>query len=505
MRMDPPHVEEEVYDCVIIGAGIAGLTAARECQKLGLGCVVLEASARIGGRIKTLEIKHPKGSVVVEAGAEFIHGERENVMVALVAEAGIGLKEMPWPNYFYAGKEGTFSKDGPLDELEKIFESVTSLARADETLLQYFVRQNLSSRNLDFADAMYANDYGNEASAIGALEVAHEQRRWRHGEAYLLLQDGKRLENVLEFLAKGLDIRLNERVTDLSKKGLVKCGERRSFRCKSVIVTIAPAARLQMAFPSCAAADAPPLAVANGLKAFVVVDEQFWPSDFWNALCADSFFPEIWLSSSSNQGVFVLVGFAMGHRADRIARLDTADVLRRFLNQLDAIFGTVKQPHPATTACVAFKINDWSQDLFARGAYTYPSPGCLPERTRLAEPLYDHRIFFAGEATNSDLNPCLQGAMDTGIDAARDVASCLLHGIRRRKKTKPQQNHSSSSDHDNLLLPSSSPAATKKKKKKNKRRHMTTTSSSSSSWLLAASSTGALVLLLLALMRPSYR
>jgi monoamine oxidase len=52
----------------------------------------------------------------------------------------------------------------------------------DESLLQYMVRMGTPTRVLDMADAIFANDYGNEASKIGLKEVAHEQDQWKHGE-----------------------------------------------------------------------------------------------------------------------------------------------------------------------------------------------------------------------------------------------------------------------------------------------------------------------------------
>ena len=65
-------------DVVVIGAGVAGLAAARECQRRGHRVVVLEARDRIGGRIHTLR---PRGwPMPVEAGAEFVHGRSPSLL-----------------------------------------------------------------------------------------------------------------------------------------------------------------------------------------------------------------------------------------------------------------------------------------------------------------------------------------------------------------------------------------------------------------------------------------
>ena len=74
-------------DTLIIGAGAAGLLAARELATAGRQVVVLEALGRLGGRVHTLT--PPGFSAPIEAGAEFIHGDAP-LTRALLTEAGLG-------------------------------------------------------------------------------------------------------------------------------------------------------------------------------------------------------------------------------------------------------------------------------------------------------------------------------------------------------------------------------------------------------------------------------
>ena len=409
---------ESTFDCVVVGGGMAGLSAARECKNRGLKTVVLEGSDRLGGRVRTVEV----GGVLAEAGAEFIHGD--NSMLQLLDEAGFKYHQAEWPNYYFLGKELYLTKDPPteLSVADAAFSAIAADHRPGETLLQYFVRHGVDSRILDLADSIYANDYGESSSRIGAAEVAYEQDHWTCGEDYYRLDAP--LSAAVDYLAQGLQVRYQHRVTDLGP-GIVKAqtnGEEVILKTTAVVVAVSQPARCHIALPL--PTTTPYLPVANGVKAFAVVDTVFWPSDLWNVVCGDSIFPEIWISrprttTDTRRNVYVIVGFAMGHRADRLGTLSHDTVKRSFLAQLDAIFGTDDRPHPATTACTAFTFVDWSKDSFARGAYTYPSPGAVPIRRSLATPLEEHRIYFAGEAVNSDLNPCLQGAMMSGIHAAR--------------------------------------------------------------------------------------
>ncbi len=70
-----PNGTQETYDCIVLGAGIAGVTAARDLRKAGLKVLLLEGSDRIGGRMYSVRdfVKHKGKPIAVEAGAEYIH------------------------------------------------------------------------------------------------------------------------------------------------------------------------------------------------------------------------------------------------------------------------------------------------------------------------------------------------------------------------------------------------------------------------------------------------
>ena len=70
-------------DVIVVGAGAAGLEAARRLVRARLRVIVLEARPRIGGRIDTRRL--PGWPAPVEAGAEFVHGRPPNLMRALAA------------------------------------------------------------------------------------------------------------------------------------------------------------------------------------------------------------------------------------------------------------------------------------------------------------------------------------------------------------------------------------------------------------------------------------
>mmetsp|Transcript_21715 Transcript_21715/g.68131 ORF Transcript_21715/g.68131 Transcript_21715/m.68131 type:complete len:209 (-) Transcript_21715:2-628(-) len=194
----------ETVDVAVVGAGAAGLTAARSLSAHGLRVVVLEAGSKVGGRVLADKSLAPWP---LELGPEFLHGEHHNALLRLVADGIEGkpeasLVELEWPNYYFFGKEGVLMLAEEADEqpdvalMHESFEKLGEMApppcgaEAEEepTLLQYFASCGLSSRVLDLADAIFANDYGADMSDVGLHEVMHEQRHWTYGEKYLVLR-----------------------------------------------------------------------------------------------------------------------------------------------------------------------------------------------------------------------------------------------------------------------------------------------------------------------------
>src|SRR6202035_2486164 len=106
------------HDVIVVGAGMAGLTAARALAEAGLKVLVVEAQDRIGGRIWTRHV----GDEAIELGAEFVHG-RPPELWALIEEAGLETDERD-------GSQVCF-EDGALsdcsDEMDEVFEPLEKL------------------------------------------------------------------------------------------------------------------------------------------------------------------------------------------------------------------------------------------------------------------------------------------------------------------------------------------------------------------------------------------
>src|SRR5215471_14539137 len=123
-------MKDGTHDVLVIGAGMAGLTAARALAESGLKVLVVEAQDRIGGRIWTRHI----GDEAIELGAEFIHG-RPPELWALIEEAGLETYQREGARVCF--EDGLLSDCG--GEIDTVFERLEGL-------------RDFSGPDLSFAD-----------------------------------------------------------------------------------------------------------------------------------------------------------------------------------------------------------------------------------------------------------------------------------------------------------------------------------------------------------------
>ena len=201
--------------------------------------------------------------------------------------------------------------------------------------------------------------------------------------------------------------------------------------------------------------------MGNAVKVLLGFNEKFWPQEnLFNVICDHPApFPEFWVVSDKEKTIysdeddnnnntneeeeeskkeevrFVITFFVTGDRANAMAKIDPNERIEMAFQQFVWItmritnddddgrkeFDRIREKHLKTSETKA-----WSEDKFAGGSYTHPSVGCdRKTRDLLAKSEWSDCLFFCGEGTNASVNPCLQGAFETGVRAGKEVLESL--------------------------------------------------------------------------------
>lgn len=197
-------------DVVVVGAGVAGLAAARRLESAGHRVVVVEARHRVGGRVRT----DRSWNRPVELGASWLHGLRNNPVKAPLRDAGCGLYLTRWGTAVVRRSGG---RRVSAREQEQAFDRMWDIIRQ--------ARRPDFTPGTSLATALAARNFPRDAIEQFVLrwEIEHEyaddaehldlawfdQGRWvRGGEAFVV--DG--YDRLPRHLAQGLDIRLDRPV-----------------------------------------------------------------------------------------------------------------------------------------------------------------------------------------------------------------------------------------------------------------------------------------------------
>ncbi len=444
------------HDVVVIGAGAAGLAAARALADAGRRVVVLEARDRIGGRIYTAPV--PDLGAPVELGAEFIHGDPPELW-AIAAEAPLRVVDAEEEHLALdAGR--LVARDDFSGEVGEIFDAMAVEAKRDgapdvsvyEYLAEHFGDvAHADARRLaaSFVEGFHAADVGD--AGIRALARAEEAESgndvaYRFVDGYAgvpgWLYDGLgsrgaldvRLGHAVDRVAWGADA-VRVRVSGPNE---VEVGARCAVVTLPLGVLQAPAAEIG------AVAFEPPLdgrrdalaALAMGQVARMVLRfrTRFWERPGAVPALADpddghamSFVhtPEldvpVWWTQRAIRSP-VLIAWAGAGKARALLALDADARRERVLGALATAFGMTRAALDAEF--VAAYEHDWSRDPFSRGAYSYARVGGRGAFARLAEPVGP--LVFAGEATLGDGDwATVHGALRSGARAAREALALL--------------------------------------------------------------------------------
>ncbi len=423
-------------DVLIVGAGVAGLAAARMLAGAGRRVMVLEARDRVGGRILT--VREAGARRPLELGAEFVHGKPPELL-RLLEEAGLKMR----------AREGEqlCEAQGRLDACEdhdawSLLDRIA--AEPDIPFAEWLAGQQVSQEAAARATAFVEGFNAADAKRIGTAALNKQQAAEEAIEGWLGFHLDAGYDALPEFLreraqAAGAAVRLNTEVRSIDwKPGRVevraKAGSEESvFKAGACVVTL-PLGVLQAGavkiapLPERTQDAIGQLAMGAARRLVCVFDEPFWQERFpgmgflfLDQDRADAGVPRVWWTRGSGLSAGadrVLTGW-MGGPAAAAPLRDTEQFARGAVADLEVAFGL--EPGALWRRLRGWHIHDWQADPYSRGAYSYAPVGALHASDVLAEPV-EGTLYFAGEHTDTTgywgtVHAALRSAMRDAVQA----------------------------------------------------------------------------------------
>jgi len=451
----------------VVGAGLAGLTTARELVKAGRSVVLLEANGRVGGRTLNHDLG---GGVAVEVGGQFV-GPTQDRMLALGKEMGVatykGYGDGP-ATYIADGQVQRYDPEGPLGDVPpdpQLADALHLFARLDDMAAHTppdapwnapdaeqldartvgeWVRSNSANpkRAYEAFELFFNSFYGNRPLDVGLLffigQIAGMGNEQTVGTIERALaskggaQDarfvgGSQVVSIKVAEQLGRRVVLNAPVRRVEQRNgrVTVVSDRGTWQAKRVVVAAPPqmatAIQWDPILPYVHDAARRRMPQGNLAKVHAVYEKPFWREDSgtWRAVKIGGTVKEMFDNTPHGSTRGVLMGFMGGHAHRMWIPRSLEERRQAVLEDFAQAFGA------AALKPIDYFEQDWSQEPWIRGGpVSVLGPGTTTDfLPALAKPF--ERVHWAGTETSAYWNGYMDGAVRSGERAAKEVLDAL--------------------------------------------------------------------------------
>ncbi|NKX44150.1 flavin monoamine oxidase family protein [Roseicyclus persicicus] len=407
-------------DVVVVGAGAAGLAAARALRAHGLRFVVLEAMDRIGGRAWTTDTDF---GVPFDIGCAWLHAADRNPFFPEAEAAGWTLHHHPMgvDRLYFGDRAATPGELAEICAAEAELERLLDTGAADDRLSSLFSASRAARAAATFCGPM---DFGQDADEIsvtdfrGAADLDPNYFT-REGFGALVARFGADVP---------VSLSTPVRAIDWSGDGVAVETARGTVRARAVIVTVSTGV---LAFEEIRFRPRLPERHVEAIFDLPMGLLTKIPVEIRGDRLGLNPFDDLLIERHAHHDVYFLcfpfdldlmVGFVGGDFAWEMEAAGPAAAVDFVTDRLEDIFGS-----GIRRAVGRSRMTQWGGERYVRGAYAAARPGKARARATLADPVAD-RIWFAGEALAGALQQTAGGARLSGERVAGQVVRALWPG-----------------------------------------------------------------------------
>jgi monoamine oxidase len=418
--MARPHLDH----IVVIGAGAAGLMAARELARAGKRVTILEARDRCGGRIHPLpsaDFGYP-----AEGGAEFVHGEAP-VTHGLLREAGLSL--LPIQGTQWTVEDRKFSREESQDSHEAELHNALQELKDDLTVAEFLRRRFAGPEYGRLRHSIERMVEGYDAADPGRASILALREEWMDGGRSTQARIAGGYGALIDFLTAecrnhGVAIHLASAVSAIeasNARGLVRCANGDAHEYDAVVLTVPFPLLKEIVLPPAErerAAAAAHIGFGNVIKILLRFKTRWWVdkrADLADLtfLLSDAKIPVWWTQHPPD--LPLLTGWFGGPKTEAMANLGEHELIGAGLASLAEIFGL--DPKQLMRNLVAARAINWAHDPLAGGAYSYATPA-TPAAQAVLSRIDGGAVFFSGEGRDMGT---VEAALASGLATARTL------------------------------------------------------------------------------------